>query len=278
MHQLLEMLREAAVELLDYSLVNVYKFLIYAFAYSSLMRKGLSVEALRPLERRMPSPIRIVARSEFAPIIHEILNRVDELLSKTKPVVVTEAHLGETVKAIRSRVGKVDAVLTYDCMSVIEQVALSAYLVKQGMRAVFLDVVFVNPLGRTSFVTKQLDAATHEKTLRGVTEYIAESLRAYISRKSTHVDKVVHEVGQIGLEEFVDRVSIESLAQEVSREVLRHPSGKVLLVSDHGYDIVLSRRDSFIYVVHGYASSKRDPEDVELAPFSKLVFFVVTIR
>jgi len=276
LYELLESIRSVIAEKLlsGYSLVNTYKAVVYAFVYTTIQRTRSGYELLKPLERRIPSPLIAAAKRELVSMLHELLKHLDLLLTTGKPVLFEEAYLEHVVEVIKNEVGSVNYVLVYDCMSVIEQLAISAFLKVRGVRSVFLSKVFINPIGLTRFVTQQLSGTGYRTTLLGLAQYVANRLNASLYRKNPFVDEKVHEVGLLGIDEFVDSIPIDKLAHEILEKALE---GRTLVFSDHGYDLVVSPKRDYLYVTHGF----REPGTfggTPLLPLSRITLFMGAYR
>lgn len=273
LYELVESARDVIAERLlapGYRLEDVYRAVVYAFVRAALQERGGRSELLEPLERRIPAPLLAAVKREVVGVARSIIRQVGSLLLEHRPVLVYgEAALGSVVEEVKREVGRVDYVLVYDCMSVIEQVTASAFLKARGVRALFLRALFLNPPGLTRFMTSQLPGG-EGKTLRGVAQYVASSLGAQLYAKSSLVDASVHEGGLLGVDEFVERMDVSKVVAEVLRASER---GRVLVFSDHGYDVVLSRRGNYLYVVHGFEESRAG--DATLLLLSKVSLFMV---
>jgi len=254
MKQLYELLEDARNIIADkllssYSLTNTYKAVIYAFVYATIQRTSSRYELLKPLEQKAPTPLLAAAKRDLVGVLHDLLEHIDLLLATERPVVVEEANLRHVVEAIRREIRSVDYVLVYDCMSMIEQLVISAFLKARGVRSVFLSKVFLNPIGLTRFATQQLYGTGYQTTLRGVARYVANQLNASLYTKSSYIDETVHEKGSLGIDEFVDKISIDKIANEVLEKALE---GRTLVFSDHGYDLIVSPGGDYLYVTHGF--------------------------
>lgn len=252
MKQLYEILEEIGNAIAEkfvpgYSLANTYKAVMYAFAYVAIQRTGSKYELLKPLEQRTPPPLLAAAKRELVGLLHVLLENIDSLLATERPVLAEDANLEYVTEMVRHEIGSVNYVLVYDCMSIIEQLIVSAFLKAKGARSVFLSRIFLNPIGLTRFVTQQLCSTGCRATLLGVAQYIASKLNASLYRKYSYVDEKVHEVGLLGVDEFVDKVPIDKVAREVLEKAY---NGRTLVFSDHGYDLV-SSPEGYLYVVHG---------------------------
>ena len=277
LYELLEDIQDTIAERFvpGYSLGSVYRALMYALIYAALRRRLGRYDLLEPLGKRVSPPLLAAAKRELTGKLHYLLEQVDSILASSKPVLIHgEADLRHTIDSVKREVERVDYVLVYDCMSLVEQLAISAFLKVVGVKSVFLSTVFVNPVGVTRFVTQQLHGTSYRASLLGVARYIAKELRASLYAKSSFIDEKVHEVGLLGVEEFVDRMDVDRVAREALE---RARSGRVLVLSDHGYDVIASVRENYIYVVHGF--SRGDSSSyVPLALLSRLTLFIEAYR
>jgi len=277
LYELLEDIQDTVAErfMPSYSLGSVYRALMYALIYAALRRRLGRYDLLEPLGKKVSPPLLAAAKRELAGKLHYLLEHVDLILASSKPVLIHgEADLRHTIDSVKREVERVDYVLVYDCTSLIEQLAISAFLKVEGVKSVFLSTVFVNPVGVTRFVTQQLHGTGYRTSLLGAARYIAKELRASLYAKSSFIDERVHEVGLLGVEEFVDRMDVDRVAREVLE---RARSGRVLVLSDHGYDVIASVRENYIYVMHGF--SRGDSSSyVPLALLSRLTLFIEAYR
>jgi len=281
MNQLYEVL-EVAQDILakkflnSYTIANTYKAVVYSFIYAAIQKKDINYTyLLKPLEQRIPRSLIAAAKRDLIEIISSIIEHVDRLLQSPKPVVIEgEADLRHVVEAIRYEIGNADHVLVYDCMSLIEQLVASAFLRVNRIRSGFLSEVFVNPVGLTKFPTKQLANTGYQTTLSGLAKYVADKLNADLHEKSSYIDERVHSVGMLGVEEFVDRISIDRIAYEILGKA---SNGRTLVFSDHGYDLVVSPEESYIYVTHGF---KQDSKliGIPLLLLSRITLFMGAYR
>jgi len=248
---LLERIRDdLAVLLRGYDLNTIYKATMYALAYTALARSGTSHELLKPLEGGIPISLVAVAKGRLYYSFLELLDLLDMLLSSKRPVIVEgEANLQFIIDWLRREVMSVDYVMVYDCMSLVEFLAISAYLHFKEVQSVFLSKAFLNPVGLTKFVTQQLHDMDRYEALREVARLIAESLKGIGYYKSSYLDRKVHKYGLLGIEKFVEIVNIDEMAEEILSQAIR---GKLLVGTDHGYDLVMSKEDGYIYITHGF--------------------------
>jgi len=276
MKQFYELMEEARDIIVDkmlapgYELTDTYKAVMYAFIHAALhVRSGVESWLVRPLREKIPPLLRGVVERELSTRLQPLIRYIDEVLSSDKPVLAGgEADVKHVIEAVRKSLGKVDYVLVYDCMSAIEQLVISAYLKANGVKTLFLSELLVNPVGLTRFITGQFQGIT----LRGVARYIASQLEAQSYNKNSFIDMRVHEKGSSGVEEFVESIAIENIASDILNIARR---GRALILSDHGYDIIASIEEGYLYVIHGFrynVSSKHVP----LLLLSRISLFMVT--
>lgn len=282
MKQLIEDLKNVLANMYEsYTVENIYRFIVYTFLYASITKRRLSTDIIRPLRHKLPSPLIGKAENELRDLTTRLLDEIEGTLNSNKAVVMEEANLNEILNKLKYKIGKIDAVIIYDCMSLIEQILITSYLENNSIKSMFLDLYFINPIGKTSFVTQQLGSSGYRKTLIEVARYMARELRAKYLEKHSQIDQIVHKVGHIGLDAFLANIS--ELVNVILKETLSIFSKKniaseilrVLILSDHGYDIVINPLRKYTYVAHGYVSSK---EDLVIIPFSKLTFLIMSIK
>jgi len=275
MKQLLEELKHTLSKRLEsYTIENVYKYTFYAFVYASLIRQKLSTNAIKGLRKKIPPPL-VAEAASLRDMVLEILNTVDAILNSNKAVIVEESNLNEIINELKQRIERIDAVVVYDCMSLLEQIILASYLEKNNVKSTFLDIYFVNPTGKTWFMTQQLSAVEYQRTLMNVAKRIAEELKAQHVKKSSQIDLIVHEKEYNSLEEFMCTMSetVKVLAEDVLR-MTRHIN-RILIFSDHGYDLVFDPFLENLLIIHGYRKKVRG---LVLIPFSKITFFIAVTR
>lgn len=255
LYELIENIRDVIAEKIvsSYSLTNTYRATVYAFAFAAIQRiHNKKYELLKPLERKISPLLIATVRKDLVNMIHDLLEHIDLLLASEKPIMVEEANLDHITDMVRYEIGGINHVLVYDCMSIIEQLVVSAFLKAKGISSVFLRTIFINPVGLTRFVTQQLLGTHYRTTLLGLAKYVAKKLNASIYMKSSYIDEKIHEVGLLGIDEFVDKISIDRIAEEVLGKA---KIGKTLVFSDHGYDLIASPEEDYIYVTHGFKQS-----------------------
>ena len=251
LYALLEEIRDSITSLVrGYDLYIVYRATMYSTVYAALVRSYGSYHLLKPLEDKTPKSLVALAKGRLHHLFLELLSLLDKLLGSGRAVIVEgEANLQAIIDWLKHEVGEVDYVLIYDCMSLIEFLVISAYLQFKGVKSVFLSRMFLNPVGLTKFVTQQLHETYRYETLREVARIIAENLGGIGYSKSSYLDRKVHEYGHLGIDEFVEVIDIEGIAEEVLKQAIR---GKLLVGTDHGYDIVRAVEGDYIYITHGF--------------------------
>ena len=274
---LLEQIRDRITKYIwGYALSNVYKMVMYSAVYAVLHRGSGRYELLKPLERKIPPPLLAPAK-QLANEFFDLFNYLTMLLysySEKPAVVEGEANLESITRWLKHEINTVNHVLMYDCISLIEFLTISAYLKLRGIKSIFLSKVFLNPIGLTRFVTQQLYGTSYRTTLLGVTQYIANNLGGAAYVKSSYVDEKVHEIGSLGIDTFVDVIAIERIAREILEKASQ---GKILVCADHGYDIVESVDEGYIYVTHGFRPESAF-KAIPLLLLSRFAFFMGIYR
>ncbi len=261
----------------NYSLEHVYKAVMYAFIYAALQRsRGLSsVDLLRPLEKKIPLLLVAAARRQLVDKMHGLAEYVEEIISADSPVLIRdEADFKQIIDNVKDQIGSVDYVFVYDCMSLIEKLVASAYLSVKGIKTIFLNTIFLNPVGLTMYMTQQLSDTKYRPSLQGVARYAANQLRASLYMKNPFIDVEVHKTGLLGVEEFADRVAIDKIVNEI---MYWSRKGNILVFSDHGYDVIARPNENYLYVVHGFR--RRDSSgSIPVLLLSRLSFFMATLK
>ena len=276
-YELVEDIRDVIADKLmpGYSLENVYKATMYALIYAVLQEKTSKYELLKPLEERIPPTLLAAVKRELVNKMRSLVKRIDAILTENRPVLTySEADLMYTIETVKREIGNVDYVLVYDCMSVIEQIVVSAFLKARGVRTLFLNMVFLNPIGLTRFMTSQLPDTGYRPSLLSVAQYVASQLKAPLYTKNSLIDINVHESGLLGVDEFVKKMDIDRIANEVLEASSR---GRILVFSDHGYDVVLAKQEQYLYIVHGFKQGSSSG-DVPLLLLSRISLFMGAYR
>ena len=251
LYVLLEDIRDNIAPLIKgYGLDAVYRATMYSIVYAALTKSCSDYCLLTFLEKKIPRSLIALARGKLHYLFLELLDLLDSLIDSRKAAIVEgEGNLQVIIDWLKREVRKVDYVLLYDCMSLVEFLAISAYLQLKGMKSAFLSRAFLNPVGLTRFITQQLHEMQRHEVLREVARLIAESLGGIGWFKSSYPDKVVHKYGYLGIDEFVEAIDIKRIAEEVWEQATR---GKLLVGTDHGYDVIRVLSDDYIYVTHGF--------------------------
>lgn len=269
-YELFEELQSRVAKLLmGNALANVYRAVLLSFVYTALKRAApQSLAAVKSIEHLVPSHLVAIAKGDLVDLIEEFISWVSSLMKSNRPVTIDgEANLKLVLNSVKHRIGNADSVLIYDGMSPIEHVVVAAYARTQGLTSLLVEV-FVNPVGVTKFVTSQ--SVTYPLTLSGLAGVIARELGASVHRVKREIDESIHELGQLGVEEFVKKLPIEDIAREVINEASLR---RTLVLSDHGYDMVLIRgRD--LYITHGFKPSS-EHEHMPVLLFSRVAFYIL---
>ena len=245
---------------------------MYHYSYSEFLLANWIIEGL---EERIPLTLLAAAKRELVSKMHSLVKHIDVMLLENRPVLTySEADLKYTIDTVKHEIGSVDYVLIYDCMSVIEQIVISAFLKAKGVRTLFLNIVFLNPIGLTRFMTSQLPDTRYRPSLLGVARYVASQLKAPLYTKNSLIDINVHESGLLGVDEFVKKIDIDRIANEVLEASSR---GRILVFSDHGYDVVLAKQGQYLYIVHGFKQGSSS-DDVPLLLLSRISLFMGAYR
>lgn len=272
LYVLLENIRDTLVPLIKYySLDSIYKATMYSIAYTALLKKYNIYETLKPLEEKIPRPLIALAKGKLHYMFLKLFNILDEILNLKKIVVIKgAADLKFLINQLKQEVGRVDQVIIYDCMSLTESLVISAYLQNRGIKSTFLSSILLNPIGLTRFITHQLREMNYHEALRELARLIAKNLNATKYYKKSYFDKIVHKYGLLGIDEFMERMDINSIANEVLSLAVK---GRLLIGSDHGYDLVKALKCNYVYVIHGFKPSHKASPILLLSRFA---FFLGT--
>ncbi len=262
---------EKTKQLLEgYSVKNVHRALLYSATYVAIRNKGLDARLLQPLEENIPKPLVYHARRTLVPQLKKMLNILDEKLESKKPITVDDASVNKLAGKVKNIFGNIDYVMVYDCMSLIEFLVIAASMRLNNLESTMPNIVFVNPIGLTRYVTHQLTSLDYRAVLREFAHLLASELGARGYSKSAYIDLKVHEYGSFGVEEYINRIDIIRVVEEV---LDRASNSVVLITADHGYDVVYDVDDNYLYVTHGF----REPEKrnhIPLLLFSRFSFFL----
>jgi predicted transcriptional regulator len=235
--------------LAGYTIDNVYKALVYSLIYKVIKGRDPTLSALKPLEEKIPKPLLFKARKDLSPVFETIVLELQKTLDSKKPILVENANIPTIAREVRKLFRKIDYVMVYDCMSLNEFILVSAASRSQGFRTILPNLIFVNPIGLTRYVTQQLPGLDYRSVLREYARMLAERLRAKGYYKSAYIDFKVHEYGSMGIEEFLEKINITRIINEITNLA---SNGIVLITADHGYDIIYDPDSKYIYVLHGY--------------------------
>jgi len=233
----------------SYKLPDVYKALHYVAVETALLHHGLGASIIEPPKGGALGTLVPLARRELKPPIRDTIIWMYRELDRSTPFIVSEGSVeGLTIELSRIIVRPVDAVVAHDGLSLFEFATCAAYLrFRRSMQAVMVDFVFVNPPGVTRYVSTQVPQGERQ-SLAGIARALARELNAKVFKRSSYVDRIVHEHGGGGWSSFVEHLDMEIIAKELAEEA---SSGCVLVFSDHGYDIVLGEEGG-LYVTHGH--------------------------
>lgn len=201
------------------------------------------------MEERLPRPLVYQVRRILTPIFTKLLDILEKELESKELVTVNEASIEKMVREVKAAFQDIEYVMVYDCMSLVEFLVVAASMRFNGLESVIPDMVFVNPVGLTRYVTYQLPSLDYKAVLREFAHMLARELGAHGYHKSAYIDLKVHEYGFLGVEEYVSRIDIRRKVEEV---LDRASSKAVLVTADHGYDIVYDTDDDYLYVTHGF--------------------------
>lgn len=262
---------ERTKQLLEgYSVKNVHSALLYSAIYVAIRDKGLDIRLLQPLEDKIPKPLVYHARRTLVPPLTKTLNILDQKLESKKPVTVDDASVNKLARKVKNVFGNIDYVMVYDCMSLIEFLVVAASMRLNNLESTMPDIVFVNPIGLTRYVTHQLTNLGYRAVLREFAHLLASELGSRGYSKSAYIDLKVHEYGSFGVEEYINRIDIIRVVEEV----LDKASNSVVLVTaDHGYDVVYDVDDNYLYVTHGFREPTKG-HHIPLLLFSRFSFFL----
>ncbi len=271
-YETVSQLQSMVEELLEgFSLENTYKATLYSALRASIKARGLDYSLTKPLEQSIPSPLSALVKRRMVGRFSYLVRLLDRMLCGLRPVIVDEGSVRQVVSRLKESIHKVDYVVVYDCMSLIEFIVLSAYLKKCGLDTAFLDIVFINPLGLTKYVTQQLPVMEYRAVLREFAHMLAEQLGGRGYSKSAYIDLRVHEYGFLGVSEFIGKLDIKRIASEVFENALK---GRVLVTSDHGYDVVVDEENWYLYIVHGHELPISGFTRKSILPLSRFSFFI----
>lgn len=207
-------------------------------------------------------------RELYLPMLR-LLDEIEKIIyNKYKPIIVEgSANIDYVAQWLKIEIGEVDRLLMYDCLSIPELLTLASYFKSRNIKIFFPTKPFINPIGLTRFMTTQIAEKSYRSILYEVARYLATSLNAKNFIKNSYIDKTVHLYGEMGIDIFVNNINIEGLLNDI----LNMRSG-VIIMADHGYDIVEPKDNGFLYIIHGY--TKPSMKTNVIINFSKIALFL----
>lgn len=193
---------------------------------------------------------------DFVKSFNQLLKRSDE------SIIIKEANIHYILNFLKERIEEVDAIVVLDCGSIPEIVTIAGKFISQNRKATIFDIVFINPVGATVFITGQMVAFNREPFLRQYAFLLKETLNAKFFIKSSTIDLIVHKHG-VTIDNFLTSLGIQKIFDQINRFSKQN---SVLITSDHGYDVVADEHG--LYITHGY--KKECPLN-----FSKIALFLV---
>jgi len=259
--------------LAGYTIDNVYKALVYSSIYKIIKKYDTATTTLKPLEEKIPKPLLFKAKKDLSPAFESIILELRSILNSKKPILVENASITIISREITKIFRRIDYVMVYDCMSLNEFILISAASRLQGFKTITPNLIFVNPIGLTRYVTQQLPGLDYRSVLREYARLLAERLRAKGYHKSAYIDFKVHEYGSMGIEEFLQRININKILNEI---INLASNGIVLITADHGYDIIYDPDSKYVYVLHGFKRQLKG-NHVPLLLFSRFSLFLTVL-
>ena len=245
--------------------------ILHKVVFCSLLRAGLSFygvqkhtdEELNKVLQTIPSPYKGLTYGRLYLTALDFVKSVNYMLTNAhSAILLKEASLHHILDFLKSKVGKVGSVMVLDCASIPELVTLASKLRSVSHHTLVLGETFLNPIGVTRFLTRQLTSFGQKDVLRGYAELLKQTLNANFCVKNSVIDLMVHKHG-VTIDNFLQSIDIEELFNKIK---FFTSQTSVLVTSDHGYDIVADEQG--LYVTHGYKGS---------CPlnFSKMALFLV---
>ena len=259
--------------LTGYTIDNVYKALVYSSIYRIIKSYNPTMTALKPLEEKIPKPLLFKATKNLSSIFESIILELRSILNSKKPILVENANITTIVREVTKIFRRIDYVMVYDCMSLNEFILISAVSRLQGFKSIFPNLIFVNPLGLTRYVTQQLPGLDYRGVLREYARMLAERLHAKGYHKSAYIDFKVHEYGSMGIEEFLEKININRILNEIANLAF---NGIVLVTADHGYDVIYDPDSQYIYILHGFKRQIKG-NHIPLLLFSRFSLFLTVL-
>jgi hypothetical protein len=258
----------------NYDLNKLHSATLYSILDYILAKKGFDIkkreELLIGLKQLLPPIVQTLVKTKLETPLGKFADAIQRILESKYIVLDSLASLDYVIKNISSVARKVDNVLIFDALSPIELVVIAGYLESRGFKTIATEVVFINPIGLTRFLTAQMGI---HSTLRDVASYIAGQLSARSYFKSSYMDEKVHSIGYMGIEEFVKNVNLKNLAESIEHVAC---SGNTLILSDHGYDVIWDQEAHYLLVTHGFKEGKLEYEVI--APLSKMAVPLLVYR
>jgi hypothetical protein len=258
----------------NYDLNKLHSATLYSILDYILAKKGFDIkkreELLIGLKQLLPPIVQTLVKTKLETPLGKFADAIQRILESKYIVLDSLASLDYVIKNITSVARKVDNVLIFDALSPIELVVIAGYLESRGFKTIATEVVFINPIGLTRFLTAQMGI---HSTLRDVASYIAGQLSARSYFKSSYMDEKVHSIGYMGIEEFVKNVNLKNLAESIEHVAC---SGNTLILSDHGYDVIWDQEAHYLLVTHGFKEGKFEYEVI--APLSKMAVPLLVYR
>ena len=241
------------------SLKLIHTALVYIFIRAAITTSSAN-KKLKKLLFRLPYHLQATLLDPFFNGINFVRNLIEEL---HEGYDFKFSRVDVLIELLRKHVGRVGSVLIVDCMSLIEFIALKAFLANKKYYARFTDFFFINFSGLTRFMTKQL---SYFGTLNDVARLIAENVDASYHHVFRYLDKLVHEPCGMNLITFLEKLPLDEICCQIERMVSMYDS--VLVTSDHGYNILW--KNDFLYVDHGISSG--------IVKLNNLAFFMIIGR
>lgn len=255
----------------NYDLVNVYRALHYLTVETALLLNQRLKWTKPPVGEALPQLTYFMRRNLLKPI-KGTLEWMWNMLSEKKPLILEEGNVERLARELKESIWRpVDTVIAYDGLSILELATLAAYMRSKKTLQTVVSITFVNPPGVTRFMSEQAPPG-YRRSLSGVASLLARELSAGRYEVRNYVDDIVHEHGGAGWSTFLEQLDIKRIAQDLASEAAK---GCLVVFSDHGYDVVLSRRGG-LYVTHGH--KLQSDEEVVVLPFSRFSFVLVAFR
>lgn len=245
--------------------------ILHKVVFCSLLKAGLSFygaqthaeEELNKVLREIPSPYRGLINGKLYRPALDFMKNVNRILANQGgAILLKEANLHYVLDFLKSRLGKVGSIMVLDCASIPEFVTLASKLRSVSHHSLILGETFINPIGVTRFLTRQLTSFGQKDVLKGYAELLKQTLNANFCVKSSVIDLMVHKHG-VTIDQFLQSIDIEQLFNQIK---FFTSQTSILITSDHGYDVVADMQG--LYVTHGYKG--RCPLN-----FSKMALFLV---